>query len=48
MGFLKQSELPPQRRGELVPDAEAIEKLTDRLAKDGAELILARMKGATN
>ena len=42
------TELPPQRRGELVPDAEAIEKLTDRLAKDGAELILARMKGATN
>lgn len=42
------TELPPQRRGELVPDAEAIEKLSDQLAKDGAELILARMKGATN
>jgi exonuclease SbcD len=42
------TELPLRRRGELMPDAETVGKLADRLADDGAEFILARMKGATN
>jgi DNA repair exonuclease SbcCD nuclease subunit len=39
-------ELPPQRRGELLPDETAMERLAQRLAATGAERILARMKGA--
>lgn len=42
------TELPPKRRGELMPDATAVDNLADSLAEDGAELILARMKGAAN
>jgi DNA repair exonuclease SbcCD nuclease subunit len=38
-------ELPPQRRGELLPDEAAMERLTQRLAATGAERILASMKG---
>jgi len=40
-------ELHPQRRAELVPDEEAMERLARDLAEAGAQRMLARMKGAT-
>ena len=39
-------ELPAQRRGKLVPDEGAMMELAQRLAKTGAQRMLARMKGA--
>jgi len=41
-------ELAPQRRAELLPDEAAMDQLARRLAKAGAERILARMKGAAS
>lgn len=41
-------ELPPQRRAELLPDEAAMDQLAQRLAANGAERILARMKGAAS
>lgn len=42
------AELPALRRGELVPDANAMDVLAQRLAEAGAQRLLARMKGATS
>lgn len=42
------AELPAQRRGELVPNASAMDVLAQRLAEAGAQRMLARMKGATS
>ena len=41
-------ELPPQRRAELLPDASASAELAQRLAANGADRILAQMKGAAS
>lgn len=41
-------ELPPQRRAEILPDEVAMDQLAQRLAANGAERILARMKGAAS
>lgn len=39
-------ELPPARRAALLPDEGALDRLADRLATEGAERVLARVKGA--
>jgi len=41
------AELPAQRRGELVPNEDAMAALGQRLAETGAQRMLAQMKGAT-
>ena len=41
-------ELPSGRRGELIPDVEKVSELAKSLAEEGAEIILARIKGSTN
>lgn len=41
-------EVPPQRRAALLPDEAALDGLAQRLARAGAERVLARMKGATS
>lgn len=40
------AELPPQRRAALAPDEDAVAALAQRLAADGGESLVARMKGA--
>jgi DNA repair exonuclease SbcCD nuclease subunit len=42
------AELPAQQRGELIPDEKAVDTLVQRLAEDGANHMLARMKGITS
>ncbi len=42
------AELPVHRRGELLPDEDAMAALGQRLAETGAQGMLARMKGATS
>jgi len=40
------AELPPQRRAALAPDEDAVAALAQRLAADGGQSLVARMKGA--
>lgn len=41
------AELPPQRRAALAPDEDAVAALAQRLAADGGQSLVARMKGAS-